>query len=77
MSRITVAVPKPRDSKQRESFIPDSVLQSRDAPSSQMEINKQTEKQLMWNNGGPGVYVCDYRKYYIMEEDDWRLDCRL
>jgi nucleolar GTP-binding protein len=28
----------------------------------------------MWNNGGPGVYVCDYRKYYQLEDDEWRFD---
>jgi nucleolar GTP-binding protein len=33
-----------------------------------------TEKDLMWSNGGPGVYACDYRKYYILEEDEWRYD---
>eukprot|EP00429_Kryptoperidinium_foliaceum_P115503 CAMPEP_0176302422 /NCGR_PEP_ID=MMETSP0121_2-20121125/61374_1 /TAXON_ID=160619 /ORGANISM="Kryptoperidinium foliaceum, Strain CCMP 1326" /LENGTH=267 /DNA_ID=CAMNT_0017643931 /DNA_START=20 /DNA_END=823 /DNA_ORIENTATION=+ len=36
--------------------------------------DRVTEKQLMWNNGGPGVYVCDYRKYYQLEEDEWRFD---
>ena len=33
-----------------------------------------TEKQLMWANGGPGVYVCDYRKYYDLKDDDWKFD---
>ena len=37
-----------------------------------MEIKKTTEKELMWSNGGPGVYACDYRKYYLLEEDEWR-----
>ena len=33
-----------------------------------------TEKQLMWANGGPGVYACDYRKYYDLQDDDWKFD---
>ncbi len=28
----------------------------------------------MWANGGPGVYVCDYRKYYDLKDDDWKFD---
>lgn len=73
MSRVTVAMPKPRDGVQREAFIPDSVL-SRIGDSA-MEIGERvTEKQLMIQNGGAGVYVCDYRKYYLLEEDEWRFD---
>ena len=76
MSRITVAVPKPRDSTKREAFIPDSVRMAMDADSMAMDggSGRITEKQLMINNGGAGVYVCDYRKYYLLEEDEWRFD---
>lgn len=28
---------------------------------------RKTEKDLMWENGGPGVYSCDYRKYYDLK----------
>lgn len=28
----------------------------------------------MWENGGPGVYAADYRKYYLLEEDEWKFD---
>ena len=85
MSRITVAMPKLRtDGVVRESFIPESVklLQNNNSNSaltstttnSMINNNRVTEKQLMWQNGGPGVYVCDYRKYYLMEEDEWKYD---
>ena len=41
-----------------------------------METNasRVTEKDLMVANGGAGVYVCDYRKYYLLEEDEWKFD---
>lgn len=46
--------------------------------SSSSEMNtdglRQTEKDLMWANGGPGVYACDYRKYYLLEDDEWKFD---
>jgi len=66
LSRITVATPKPRDTTERAPHIPASV----GGPKS----DRVTEKHLMWNNGGPGVYACDYRKYYTLEEDEWRFD---
>ena len=71
LSRITVALPKPRDGAVREPFIPDSVAAMAGGGGA-MEIKKTTEKELMWSNGGPGVYACDYRKYYLLEEDEWR-----
>ncbi|CAK9253208.1 unnamed protein product, partial [Sphagnum jensenii] len=87
LSRITVAVPKPRDSVAREPFLPESVklqqmnqnvtqppfpFSTTSAPHHTAE--RVTEKRLMWENGGPGVYSCDYRKYYLLEEDEWKYD---
>lgn len=34
---------------------------------------RKTEKDLMWENGGPGVYSCDYRKYYDLKVGFWVL----
>ena len=71
MSRITVAMPKLRGgSAPRPTFIPDSVK----AKGDRMETERVTEKQLMVANGGAGVYVCDYRKYYQLEDDEWKYD---
>lgn len=70
MSRITVAVPKPRDTQKREAFIPESVKSGTE----RMETERMTEKQIMQANGGAGVYNCDYRKYYVLENDDWKFD---
>jgi len=69
LARITVAMPKPRDDAVRGPSIPSSVA----AAAGKMAVDgaapeRVTEKQLMWNNGGPGVYACDYRKYYVLEE---------
>lgn len=72
MARITVAMPKKRDNAVREAFIPESVLASR--AGERMDAPRVTEKQLMLANGGAGVYVCDYRKYYQLEDDEWRWD---
>ena len=39
-----------------------------------MQAARLTEKERMWLNGGPGVYSCDYRKYYDLATDDWKFD---
>lgn len=80
MSRITVVQPKPRDNIKRDAFIPESVLAQQNPDGTRMAVTaettdgKQTEKDLMWAHGGPGVYACDYRKYYLLEEDEWKFD---
>ena len=35
---------------------------------------KMTERDLMWMNGGPGVYSMDYRKQYLLSNDDYKFD---
>lgn len=72
MSRITVAIPKPRDGVIRDAYLPDSVKAAMLGDA--MDSVRVTEKHLMVNNGGAGVYACDYRKYYLLEEDEWRFD---
>ncbi|RYG65631.1 NOG1 family protein [archaeon] len=69
LSRISVAQPKPRDNKVRAPTIPDSLQMD-----TSMAADKSTEKTLMWAQGGPGVYSCDYRKYYTLENDEWKFD---
>jgi nucleolar GTP-binding protein len=73
MARLTVMQPKPRDNAARDAFIPDSVAATMDGGSEAVPT-RVTEKQLMWAHGGPGVYSCDYRKYYLLEEDEWKFD---
>eukprot|EP01031_Cornospumella_fuschlensis_P032362 gene32362-39137_t len=69
LSRISIAQPKPRDNKVRAPTIPESLQKD-----SGMAVEKTTEKSLMWAQGGPGVYSCDYRKYYTLENDEWKFD---
>lgn len=76
---MTVAMPKARDERDRAPTIPPSVLAKRaEAAGDGMNVEgeraavgtgaeRKTEKDLMWENGGPGVYSCDYRKYYDLK----------
>ena len=71
MARVTVAMPKARDGVKRAAFIPETV---NNGMATEGGSGRTTEKQLMQNNGGAGVYSCDYRKYYLLEEDEWKTD---
>lgn len=35
---------------------------------------KKTARDLMWENGGPGVWAPDYRAQYDLKDDEWRFD---
>jgi len=35
---------------------------------------KKTARELMWENGGPGVWAPDYRKDYDLKDPEWRFD---
>lgn len=35
---------------------------------------KKTARELMWENGGPGVWAPDYREQYELKNDDWKFD---
>jgi nucleolar GTP-binding protein len=45
-----------------------------DASGAAAKPAKKTERDLMWENGGPGVYSMDYRKNYLLSNDDYRFD---
>jgi len=74
LSRINIVTPKPRDAMKRDTFIPESVIRARGGEVPMDGHARVTEKELMWSNGGPGVYACDYRKYYLLEDDEWKFD---
>ena len=82
MNRLTVAVPSARDSKVRPVSIPESVLRARERKRNgdqdvEMEgasEKRKTEKDLMWENGGPGVYSACYKKLYDLKNKDHKFD---
>ena len=76
MARVTVSIPQPRDEVVRGAFIPESVLaKTKGAGRMDEDSSKRsTEKDNMLANGGAGVYSCDYRKYYKLEDEDWKFD---
>ncbi|XP_054813689.1 nucleolar GTP-binding protein 1-like [Prosopis cineraria] len=73
LNRFHVAVPKPRDQKERPPCIPPAVLEAKARQAAEKEKRK-TEKNLEDENGGAGVYSANLRKNYILANDEWKED---
>ncbi|PPR98787.1 hypothetical protein GOBAR_AA21886 [Gossypium barbadense] len=71
--RFHVALPKPRDQKERPACIPQAVLETKAKQAAEKEKRK-TEKDLEDENGGAGVYSASLRKNYILSNDEWKED---
>ena len=72
-NRFHVALPKPRDQKERPPCIPQAVLEAKAKQAAEMEKRK-TEKDLENENGGAGVYSASLKKHYILADDEWKED---
>ncbi|KAJ0021458.1 hypothetical protein Pint_30968 [Pistacia integerrima] len=73
MNRFHVAMPKPRDQKERPPCIPQAVLEAKAKQAAEQEKRK-TEKDLENENGGAGVYSASLRKNYILSNEEWKAD---
>uniref|UniRef100_A0A7S0NA15 Nucleolar GTP-binding protein 1 n=1 Tax=Pyramimonas obovata TaxID=1411642 RepID=A0A7S0NA15_9CHLO len=72
LNRIHVAMPTPRDSEARPALIPEMVTEMR--AKREAGERRKTERDLQEANGGAGVYSADFRKNYMLENDDWKYD---
>ncbi|KAF5748752.1 Nucleolar GTP-binding protein 1 [Tripterygium wilfordii] len=73
LNRFHVAIPKPRDQRERPPCIPQAVLEAEAKQAAEREKRK-TEKDLEDENGGAGVYAANLRKNYILANDEWKED---
>ncbi|GAB2282445.1 hypothetical protein Dimus_016988 [Dionaea muscipula] len=79
LNRFHVALPKPRDHKERPPCIPPAVLEAKArereaAEKAHKEEKRKTEKDLEDENGGAGVYSASLKKHYILANDEWKED---
>eukprot|EP00002_Diphylleia_rotans_P009918 TRINITY_DN2028_c0_g1_i1.p1 TRINITY_DN2028_c0_g1~~TRINITY_DN2028_c0_g1_i1.p1 ORF type:complete len:658 (-),score=165.54 TRINITY_DN2028_c0_g1_i1:335-2308(-) len=78
LNRLHLAEPKPRDGKVREVTIPASVLKARmmstEEEAEEADAPRKLEKDLMWEEGGPGIYIADLRKKYLLKNPEWNYD---
>lgn len=76
LNRFHVAIPKPRDQKERPPCIPQGVLEAKakEAMEKAEKEKRKTEKELEDENGGAGVYSASLKKHYILADDEWKED---
>eukprot|EP00743_Colponemidia_sp_Colp-15_P002749 GILK01002976.1.p1 GENE.GILK01002976.1~~GILK01002976.1.p1 ORF type:complete len:630 (-),score=140.07 GILK01002976.1:137-2026(-) len=70
LNRLHQAVPVPRDNKQRPANIPVTVAQGVTLE----DMGMKTEKELQEMEGGAGVFAADFRKRYLLSDEDWKYD---
>ncbi|CAB4313982.1 unnamed protein product [Prunus armeniaca] len=73
LNRFHVAMPKPRDNKERSPCIPLADLEAKAKQAAGKE-KRNTEKDLENENGGAGVYSASLKKNYILANDEWKED---
>lgn len=76
LNRFHVAIPKPRDQKERPPCIPPGVLEAKakEAVEKAEKEKRITERELEDENGGAGVYSASLKKHYILANDEWKED---
>ncbi|KAF3613465.1 Nucleolar GTP-binding protein 1 [Capsicum annuum] len=76
LNHFHVAMPKPRDQKERPPCIPEAVLEARaNQAEADVEKHKRTlERDLENENGGAGVYSASLRKHYLLANEEWKED---
>ncbi|KAL6986952.1 hypothetical protein U1Q18_012712 [Sarracenia purpurea var. burkii] len=74
LNRFHVAMPKPRDQKERPPCIPQAVLEAKARKEVEKENNRKLERDLENDNGGAGVYSANLRKHYILANEEWKED---
>ncbi|KAF5181341.1 Nucleolar gtp-binding protein [Thalictrum thalictroides] len=72
LNRFHVAIPKPRDQKERPTCIPQKVLEAKAKAADKGK--RKLERDLENENGGAGVYPACLKKHYILENDEWKND---
>ncbi|XP_019195051.1 PREDICTED: nucleolar GTP-binding protein 1-like [Ipomoea nil] len=74
LNRFHVAMPKPRDQKERPPCIPQAVLEAK-AKKAEADAEKEKrklERDLENENGGAGVYSAKLSKHYILADESWK-----
>ncbi|XP_039122254.1 nucleolar GTP-binding protein 1-like [Dioscorea cayenensis subsp. rotundata] len=74
LNRFHVAIPKPRDTKERPPCIPQAVLEAQARGNAAAVEKKKLEKDLENENGGAGVYSASLKKHYILADAEWKED---
>jgi len=79
-NRINVPEVRPRDSRERGTHIPESVLRAREARAMEAEAGAEslagarTLRDRQEEEGGAGVFSFPYQTYWDLKTEDWKFD---
>lgn len=79
LNRMHVAEPKPRDNIQRTTWVPDSYINPstgdfNSGKVARAKLAEWADQQHLYHEMDPDYVGMDWRKYYLLENDDWRYD---
>jgi len=80
LNRLTVAIPRARDDKERPISIPQIVIEARENKLKQaIEVDEEgpkrkTLRDMEQDAGGPGHISFDYRRYYNLRKEEYKFD---
>jgi nucleolar GTP-binding protein len=72
--RIGSADHKPKRSRTGYAQTMDDVNDGEDDDDVMAGEYRKTARDLMWENGGPGVWAPDYRELYDLRDEEWKFD---
>eukprot|EP00970_Alexandrium_tamarense_P006685 scaffold1163_cov193-Alexandrium_tamarense.AAC.17 len=72
-SRVGYA-PTVDDGEEEDDTPSESEDEEMDGAATAGGTRKKTARELMWENGGPGVWAPDYREQYDLADPEWRFD---
>ena len=73
LNKLHVAIPGPRDDKQRPAFIPQEIRNR--GLYDKTDLNRRLlERDVELEHGGPGIYSIDLHNHYLLKSDQWKYD---
>ena len=67
-------IEKPKPSRIGYASTIHDITDSEDVDMMSDSLQPKTTRERMWENGGPGVWVPDYREIYDLKDDSWKFD---
>lgn len=68
-AKLHVSQPTPRDGKERPPVVQERVVYDHNDP-----MRRKLERDIERENGGAGVYIKDWKKSYMLRDDEWKYD---
>eukprot|EP01122_Echinamoeba_exundans_P006877 TRINITY_DN2004_c0_g1_i1.p1 TRINITY_DN2004_c0_g1~~TRINITY_DN2004_c0_g1_i1.p1 ORF type:complete len:644 (+),score=176.82 TRINITY_DN2004_c0_g1_i1:239-2170(+) len=72
--RLHVALPEPRDDRERPAYIPETVVLGTEGKVARRKLSEWEEQQRLYQEFDPDYSGMDWRQWYLLDDPDWRYD---